>query len=275
MENRNGELTDSQKDILQTKTFYGKEKRIIPFLTSTMNMMLHGIESPNIKLTNTLSENLDEKMEKDRYDIILSDVRYVGMDNSEVQQSFPIKTKESVYLFIQHYIQVLKPRGRACVLVNSVFFDSLDSDSIAIRKLLTDSCDLHTVLILQDNIYALFFEKGIPTKKMWYYELNHGRYIGLERSFNKNEFVELLLKLCRNINNESDFNKSHFLKLLLDLNRRIKPESQFKKDDFTELMQNIEKGIDSETPFSKKDFEELQLSLEITTDYLMIMILKN
>ena len=77
--------------ILQAKTFYGKEKKSLAYIIGTMNMILHGIETPNIIHTNTLSENLADIQEKDRYDIVLANPPFGGKERAEVQQNFPIR----------------------------------------------------------------------------------------------------------------------------------------------------------------------------------------
>jgi type I restriction enzyme M protein len=76
-----------------------------------MNMILHGIEAPNIVHTNTLAENLSDIQDKDRYDVVLANPPFGGKERKEVQQNFPIKTGETAFLFLQHFIKSLKPGG--------------------------------------------------------------------------------------------------------------------------------------------------------------------
>jgi type I restriction enzyme M protein len=78
-----------------------------------MNMILHGIEAPNIVHTNTLAENLADIQDKDRYDVILANPPFGGKERKEVQQNFPIRTGETAFLFLQHFIKMLKAGGRA------------------------------------------------------------------------------------------------------------------------------------------------------------------
>ena len=78
-----------------------------------MNMILHGIEAPNILHTNTLTENLADVQEKDRYDVVLANPPFGGKERKEVQQNFPIRTGETAFLFLQHFIKMLKAGGRA------------------------------------------------------------------------------------------------------------------------------------------------------------------
>jgi type I restriction enzyme M protein len=108
--------------VLQDKTFYGKEKKSLAYIIGTMNMILHGIQAPNIIHTNTLSENLADIQEKDRYDIVLANPPFGGKERAEVQQNFPIKGGETAYLFLQHFIKILKAGGKAGIVIKNTFF---------------------------------------------------------------------------------------------------------------------------------------------------------
>ena len=90
-------LTTSDFETLQTRTFYGKEKKSLAYVIAIMNMILHGIEAPNILHTNTLAENISDIQEKDRFDIILANPPFGGKERKEVQQNFPIKTGEPAF----------------------------------------------------------------------------------------------------------------------------------------------------------------------------------
>jgi type I restriction enzyme M protein len=98
---------------LQERTFYGKEKKSLAYVIAIMNMILHGIEAPNIQHTNTLAENLADVQEKDRFDIVLANPPFGGKERKEVQQNFPIRTGETAFLFLQHFIKLLRAGGRA------------------------------------------------------------------------------------------------------------------------------------------------------------------
>jgi len=179
-------LTTADVATLQKKTFYGKEKKSLAYIIGIMNMILHGVEAPNIIHTNTLGENLADVQEKDRYDIILANPPFGGKERAEVQQNFPIKSSETAYLFLQHFIKLLKGGGRAGVVIKNTFLSNSDNASVSLRKHLLDSCNLHTVLDLPGGTFTgagvktvvLFFDKGASTKKIWYYQLNLGRNLG-------------------------------------------------------------------------------------------------
>jgi len=199
---RQGDLTTSQLEILQTKTFYGKEKKSLAYVIAIMNMILHGIDTPNIIHTNTLAENISDIQEKDRFDVILANPPFGGKERKEVQQNFPIKTGETAFLFLQHFIKSLKAGGRAAVVIKNTFLSNSDNASKALRQELLESCNLHTVLDCPSGTFlgagvktvVLFFEKGAPTRKTWYYQLDPGRKMGKTTALNDNdlkEFVEL------------------------------------------------------------------------------------
>jgi type I restriction enzyme M protein len=162
----------------------------------------HGIDAPNIIHTNTLAENLSDIQERDRYDVILANPPFGGKERKEVQQNFPIKTGETAFLFLQHFIKSLKAGGRAAVVIKNTFLSNSDNASRALRKELLESCNLHTVLDCPGGTFlgagvktvVLFFEKGAPTRKVWYYQLDPGRNMGKTNALNDGdlkEFVEL------------------------------------------------------------------------------------
>ncbi len=195
-------LTTKDVEILQKKTFYGKEKKSLAYIIGTMNMIFHGIEAPNIIHTNTLAENLADIQEKDRYDIVLANPPFGGKERAEVQQNFPIKTGETASLFLQHFIKILKAGGKAGVIIKNTFLSNTDNASVALRKQLLESCNLHTVLDLPGGTFTgagvktvvLFFEKGSATKKVWFYQLNLDRNLGKTNALNEKDlanFIEL------------------------------------------------------------------------------------
>jgi type I restriction enzyme M protein len=132
-----------------------------------MNMILHGIEAPNIRHTNTLAENINDIQEKDRYNIVLANPPFGGKIRSEIQQNFPIKTGETAFLFLQHFIKIMKAGGRAGIIIKNTFLSNTDNASVALRKHLLESCNLHSILDLPGGTFTgagvktvvLFFEK--------------------------------------------------------------------------------------------------------------------
>ncbi|MCX7050089.1 MAG: N-6 DNA methylase [Candidatus Sumerlaeota bacterium] len=195
-----GALTTKDLTTLQTRTFYGKEKKSLAYVIAIMNMILHGIEAPNIIHTNTLSENLADIQEKDRFDIVLANPPFGGKERKEVQQNFPIRTGETAFLFLQHFIKMLKAGGRGGVVIKNTFLSNTDNASVSLRKLLLESCNLHTVLDCPGGTFqgagvktvVLFFEKGAPTRKVWYYQLDPGRNLGKTNPLNDADLAEFI-----------------------------------------------------------------------------------
>lgn len=195
-------LSSAQMATLQNKTFYGKEIKSLAYIIGIMNMILHGVEAPNIKHMDTLSENINDIQEKDRYDVILANPPFGAGIGREVQQNFPIKTSETAFLFLQHFIKILKAGGRAGIVIKNTFLSNTDNASVSLRKLLLENCNLHTVLDLPGGAFqgagvktvVLFFEKGVPTKKVWFYQLNLARNLGKGQPLSEADlanFVEL------------------------------------------------------------------------------------
>ena len=199
---RKKKLTTKDLKTIQEKTFYGKEKKSLAYVIAIMNMILHGIEAPNIIHTNTLTENLADIQEKDRFDVVLANPPFGGKERKEVQQNFPIRTGETAFLFLQHFIKILKAGGRGGVVIKNTFLSNTDNASVSLRKLLLESCNLFAVLDCPGGTFqgagvktvVLFFEKGAPTRKVWYYQLDPGRNMGKTNPLNDAdlaEFVEL------------------------------------------------------------------------------------
>lgn len=199
MHNKVKRTADEAK--LQTSTFYGKELKGLAYIIAIMNLILHGIECPNIIRTNTLTENLADVQEKDRFDYILANPPFGAKERPEVQENFPIKTGETAYLFLQHFIKYLRAGGSAGIVIKNTFLSNTDNASVALRKKLLEECNLHTVLDLPSGVFqagvktvVLFFKKGEPTRKVWFYQLNLERTLGKTNPLNEDdlrEFVEL------------------------------------------------------------------------------------
>lgn len=197
---RKGKLSTKDLQTLQTRTFYGKEKKPLAYIIGIMNMILHGIEAPNIIHTNTLGENINDIQDKDRYDVVLANPPFGGKERKEVQQNFPVRTGETAFLFLQHFIKVLKAGGRGGIVIKNTFLSNGDNASVALRKLLLETCNLHTILDCPAGTFqgagvktvVLFFEKGSPTRKVWYYQLTPGRSLGKTNPLNDDDLAEFV-----------------------------------------------------------------------------------
>lgn len=194
-------LSTSELKILQERTFYAKEKKSLAYVIAIMNMILHGIEAPNIIHTNTLAESLADIQPSDQHDVILANPPFGGKERKEVQQNFPIKTGETAFLFLQHFIKTLKPGGRAAVVIKNTFLSNVDNAATALRKELLENCNLHTILDCPSKTFlgagvktiVLFFTKGEPTQNIWYYQLDPGRSLGKTTPLNDNDLKEFVI----------------------------------------------------------------------------------
>ena len=197
---RRDDLSAKDWDTLQRKTFYGQEKKSLAYVLGVMNMILHGIDAPNIRHANTLSENVMDIQQKDRHDIMLANPPFGGGERPEVQQNFPIRSSETAYLFLQHFIRKLKAGGRAAIVIKNTFLSNTDNASVELRRELLASCNLHTVLDCPGGTFqgagvktvVLFFEKGAPTRKTWYYQLDPGRSLGKTNPLNDADLAEFV-----------------------------------------------------------------------------------
>lgn len=197
---RRDDLSATDWNTLQRKTFYGQEKKSLAYVLGVMNMILHGIDAPNIRHANTLSENVMDIQQKDRHDIVLANPPFGGGERPEVQQNFPIRSSETAYLFLQHFIRKLKAGGRAAIVIKNTFLSNTDNASVELRRELLASCNLHTVLDCPGGTFqgagvktvVLFFEKGAPTRSIWYYQLDPGRSLGKTNPLNDADLAEFV-----------------------------------------------------------------------------------
>ena len=251
------ELSSKQWETLQKHTFFGKEKATLAYVIGIMNMILHGVEAPNIVHTNTLAENLADIQEKDRYDVVLANPPFGGKERAEVQQNFPIKTGETASLFLQHFIKILKAGGKAGVVIKNTFLSNTDNATVAIRKTLLNNCNLHTVLDLPGGTFTgagvktvvLFFEKGKPTQKVWFYQLNLSRNLGKTNPLNENDLAEFvaLQKTLANSENSWTVNIKDIDQTTFDLsvkNPNKKEETALRKPQ--EILEEM-KALDEES----------------------------
>ncbi|WP_028957297.1 N-6 DNA methylase [Sulfitobacter sp. 20_GPM-1509m] len=197
---RTDNLSASDWNTLQRRTFYGQEKKSLAYVLGVMNMILHGIDAPSIRHANTLTENVMDIQEADRHDIVLANPPFGGGERKEVQQNFPIKSGETAYLFLQHFMRKLRAGGRGAIVIKNTFLSNTDQASVALRKELLETCNLHTVLDCPGGTFqgagvktvVLFFDKGKPTRDVWYYQLDPGRNLGKTNPLNDADLAEFI-----------------------------------------------------------------------------------
>lgn len=260
-------LSTKETEILQKRSFYGKEKKSLAYILGVMNMILHGVEAPNIIHTNTLAENLADIQEKDRYDVVLANPPFGGKERAEVQQNFPIKTGETASLFLQHFIKILKAGGKAGVVIKNTFLSNTDNATVAIRKTLLENCNLHTVLDLPGGTFTgagvktvvLFFEKGKPTKNIWYYQLNLDRNLGKTNPLNENDLADFVTLQKKFADSENSWSVN--IKDVDPITYDLSVKNPNKKEDTAlrspqEILAEM-KALDEESAEILKSIEEL------------------
>lgn len=193
-----GDLSTEDLETLQKRTLYGREVKSLAYIVGVMNMILHGVEAPNILHVNSLSENVLDIQESQRHDVILANPPFGGKERKEVQQNFPIRSGETAYLFLQLFIRSLKPGGRAAIVIKNTFLSN--GDAASLRKELLETCSLDIVLDCPSMTFTgsgvktvvLFFTKGQPTRDIWYYQLEPGRKLGKTNPLNDLDLAEFL-----------------------------------------------------------------------------------
>jgi len=184
LQGKNPKMTVKEMAVLQNETFYGNEAKSLPFLLGIMNLLLNGLQSPHILKTNTFAEDLTSIPDSERYDIILTNPPFGGVEGKEVLQSFPIKSSDTELLALYYVMKKLKPGGRAGIVLPEGILFRTGGTYTGIKKELLENFNLHTIISLPPGVFAnvsasgqgpktnlLFFEKGKPTQEIWYYEL--------------------------------------------------------------------------------------------------------
>lgn len=191
------EDTSSNEEL--KKSFYGVEKKSLPYLLCTTNMLLHDINEPNIIRGNSLEKNVRDYEENDKFDIILMNPPYGGTEKKSIQQNFPteLRDSETADLFIVEILYRLKENGKVGIVLPDGFLASVDSTKVAIKKKLMEECKLHTIVRLPGSIFApytpiatnlLFFDKTGSTDGIWYYRMDLPKDY---KAFSKTKPVEL------------------------------------------------------------------------------------
>jgi type I restriction enzyme M protein len=157
------------------------EKKQLPHMLCVTNMLLHGIEDPSfVRHDNTLARPYISWERKDRVDIVLTNPPFGGKEEDGIESNFPphFRTRETADLFLALIIRLLKPSGRAAVVLpdGSLFGEGVKT---RLKEQLMEECNLHTIVRLPNSVFKpyasigtnlLFFEKGAPTKDIWFYE---------------------------------------------------------------------------------------------------------
>jgi type I restriction enzyme M protein len=163
------------------QTLRAVEKKQLPHMLCVTNMLLHGIENPSfVRHDNTLARPYISYGAADRVDIVLTNPPFGGREEDGIESNFPkhFQTRETADLFLALIIRILKPEGRAAVVLpdGSLFGEGVKT---RLKEHLMEECNLHTIVRLPNSVFKpyatvgtnlLFFEKGEPTKEIWFYE---------------------------------------------------------------------------------------------------------
>ena len=179
--------TASQLEQLRTATFYGREKENLIYPIALANLVLHGIDQPNIWHGNTLTRNESYaglfQAAPDQFDVVLMNPPFGGREGNDAQIRYPYKTGATQVLFLQEVIDSLKPKGRAGIVVDEgLLFRTNENAFVQTKRKLLDECDLWCIISLPGGVFTqagagvktnlLFFNKGKATEQTWYYDLS-------------------------------------------------------------------------------------------------------
>ncbi len=186
---------------LQYDTFFGNEKTPLAYIMCMMNLILHGMESPNITKTNTLTGNIRDIGESDRHDIILANPPFGGKEKSQIQANFPIKSNATELLFMQHFMKKLKTGGKAAIVIPEGVLFQTNKAFQAVKKSLLEDFNLHTIISLPAGVFlpysgvktnVIFFEKTGATSDIWYYEVTPPHKLTKNKPIQYDHFKEFL-----------------------------------------------------------------------------------
>lgn len=178
---RNSGVTTPEQEVKLQDSIRGVEKKPLPHLLCTTNMIIHGIDTPTgVIRDNTLSRPLRDYTAKDRVDVILTNPPFGGMEEDGIELNFPAdyRTRETADLFLVLIMTMLKNRGRAAVILpdGTLFGEGVKT---RIKEKIMQECNLHTIVRLPKSVFApyttiatniLFFTKGTPTSQTWFFE---------------------------------------------------------------------------------------------------------
>lgn len=205
LKSKKSQLSTEQWGFIQRDTFFGYEKTSLAYVMGMMNMILHGIESPNLFRGNTLTQNIRDIQERDRYNIILANPPFGGKEKSQIQQNFPIHSNATELLFLQHFMKTLKSGGKAAIVVPEGVMFQTNSAFKQVKQELLENFNLHTILSLPAGVFlpysgvktnVLFFERAGGTSDVWYYECEPEQKLTKNKPIadeHLKEFVELYI----------------------------------------------------------------------------------
>jgi type I restriction enzyme M protein len=189
--------TTEERDLFQ-KSITGVEKKPLPHLLCTTNLMLHGFDIPAVRRDNLLSKPYSDWGADDKVEVVLSNPPFGGVEEDGTETNFPQKfrTKETADLFLALIVRLLKEKGRCAVVLpdGTLFGEGIKT---TIKEELMEQCNLHTIVRLPKGVFnpytsiktnVLFFEKGSATKEVWYFEHPYPEGV---KSYNKSKPIHI------------------------------------------------------------------------------------
>jgi len=204
-------MTAKELEFLKQETFYGREKENLIYPIALSNLVLHGIDLPHLWHGNTLTgEALYGGLWEgapDKFDVILSNPPFGGKEGKDAQRAFPFKTKATQILFLQHVIDALEDGGKCgIVLDEGVLFRTTEDAFIKTKRKLLEECELWCIVSLPGGAFSgagagvktnlLFFTKGKPTEKIWYYDFSDVK-VGKKTPFTLERFDDFFKLLAK------------------------------------------------------------------------------
>lgn len=199
--NKQRDLSTDQLKFLNEDTFFGNEKTPLSYVMGVMNMILHGVESPNISKSNTLTKDIRGLEEKDRFDCILANPPFGGKEKEQIQQNFPIKSNATELLFLQHMMNHLKLGGKCGVVIPEGVLFQTNNAFQSVKKDLLERFNVHTILSLPSGVFlpysavktnVVFFDRAGSTNDIYYYEVNPPFKLTKNKPINIDHFAEFL-----------------------------------------------------------------------------------
>ena len=198
---RNKAKTTDDLTWLNHDALWWNEKTPIAYIMWVMNMILHGVENPNINKKNTLIDNIRDFQEKDWFNIILANPPFWGKEKPEIQSNFPIKTNATEMLFLQHFMKKLKTWWKAAIIVPEWVLFNTSNAFQDVKKELLENYNLHTIVSLPSWVFlpyawvktnVIFFEKTKPTEEIYYYEVDLWRKLTKNKPITFEELHDMI-----------------------------------------------------------------------------------
>jgi type I restriction enzyme M protein len=192
--------TDSELEFLGKHTFFWNEKAPLAYILGVMNMILHGVHNPNISKLNTLTTNIRDIQDKDRYDVVLANPPFGGKEKDNIQQNFIFPTGATEMLFLQHIAKMIKVGGKTGIVVPEWVLFNTGEAFKNIKKEILENYNLHTIISLPGGVFLpyagvktniIFFDRIGSTRDIWYYEINLGRTLTKNKPIAYNDVKDI------------------------------------------------------------------------------------